>query len=423
MKTSFYKNIFGLILLVSTCFTIKATAQVTLVNDTVSMSPGYANEVYYSMANGKGKIGPRDSWDIAFRTKKLSSSILINDGAGVILWSYRKADTTGWTSMDTSGLSGWAPMFNDPDDWENGAFSRHAGSFPDYGWGKYNTVSHDLVGDSIFIISLRDGTFRKIWIVRKKSVDDIYIFKYANLDGSNEQQFSLDLNPFIDRDFYGFSLETNSPVDFEPLQADWDILFTKYMSVQPDGTPYPVTGVLSNAGVKSKAFHHVSLNYNEWWVNSWDSTRSSIGYNWKTFNMTTFTYVVEDSLVYFVRSLQGDVYKLIFTKFEGSSTGVIVFMKVKVSSLGINNENQSGTEITIYPNPAREFINVYCPNSTAENSTVTLSDLFGSSLNRTKLSFGKNKISFDATGLSSGIYFITVNTPSGTSIRKVIISR
>ena len=85
------------------------------------------------------------------------------------------------------------------------AFSRHAGAFPDYGWGKYNEVTHDLLGDSIFIISLRDGSFRKIWIVRKKSVQDIYIFKYANLDGSNEQQVTLNLNAFIDRDLCLFS--------------------------------------------------------------------------------------------------------------------------------------------------------------------------------------------------------------------------
>jgi hypothetical protein len=375
------------------------------------------------MMNGNIKDGARSSWDIAFRTSLRSSSILINDGAGVVLWSYRKADTTGWSTLDTSGLSGWTPMFNDPNDWENGAFSRHAGSFPDYGWGKYNEVTHDLTGDSIFIISLRDGTFRKIWIVRKKSVQDIYIFKYANLDGSNEQQISLNLNPFIDRDFYGFSLETNSGVDYQPLKASWDILFTKYMSVQPDGTPYIVTGVLSNDGVKSKAFHHISPDYNEWWVNSWDSLRSSIGYDWKTFDMNTFTYQVEDSLVYFVRSLHGDVYKLIFTKFEGSSTGIIVFKSEKVSSLGINNENQSASDISIYPNPAKDYINVYFMNTLSGNQTITLNNLYGSVLYSTKLSAGQNKISFDASALAPGIYFISVRSSAGTLSKKIIISR
>jgi hypothetical protein len=423
MKKNFYKNIFGLMFIASTFINGQATAQSRLVNDTVIMSPGYANEVYYSMANGKGMIAPRDSWDIAFRTSLRSSSILINDGAGVTLWSYRKTDTTGWNSVDTTGLSIWTPMYNDPDNWENGAFSRHAGSFPDYGWGKYNEVTHDLVGDSIFIIKLRDASFRKIWIVRKKSVQDIYIFKYTNLDGSHEQQISLDLNSVIDRDFYGFSLETNSGVDFEPPRTDWDILFTKYMSVQPDGTPYPVTGVLSNDGVKSKAFHHTSLDYSQWWVNPWDSIRSSIGYEWKSFDMNTFTYKVEDSLVYFVRSLQGDVYKLIFTKFEGSATGVIVFEKEKISNVGINDQVLQKTGISIYPNPAREFINVSLLKSSPEDQTITLRDMTGSVLYTNKLSGSQQKTTIDVSNLTSGVYFITVGTDSGSSCKKLVISR
>jgi hypothetical protein len=423
MKNNFYNNIFGLILIASAFINDQATAQTRLVNDTVIMSPGYANEVYYSMANGKGMIAPRDSWDIAFRTSLRSSSILINDGAGVTLWSYRKTDTTGWNSVDTTGLSAWTPMYNDPDDWENGAFSRHAGSFPDYGWGKYNEVTHDLLGDSIFIIRLRDASFRKIWIVRKRSVLDIYVFKYANLDGSNEQQFSLNLNPFIDRDFYGFSIETNIGVDFEPPKADWDILFTKYMSVQPDGTPYPVTGVLSNDGVKSKAFHHTSPDYIQWWVNPWDSLRSSIGYDWKSFDMNTFTYKVEDSLVYFVRSLQGDVYKLIFTKFEGSATGVIVFEKEKISNVGINNPKAQDGEISIYPNPAREFINVTLLNPSAEDQTITLRDLTGSLLYTVKLPASQQKTTIDVSHLASGVYFITAGTVSGSGCKKLVISR
>jgi hypothetical protein len=257
--------------------------------------------------------------------------------------------------------------------------------------------------------------------MRKISVNDIYIFKYANLDGTGEHRDTLNLNAFIDRDFYGMNLETNSGIDYEPLKTDWDIVFTKYMSVQPDGTPYPVTGVLSNDGIKSKSFHPVPLSYGQWWVNSWDSLRSSIGYDWKSFDMNTFTYTVEDSLVYFVRSLQGDVYKLIFTKFEGSSTGVIVFMKAKVSSLGINNNFQTIADISVYPNPARQFINISL--TAVENSTVTLNDLTGSCVIRMKVPASQNKITLDASNLCTGMYILTLDTPTGAVSKKVIISR
>jgi hypothetical protein len=34
-------------------------------NDSVAMGPGYANEVYYSFANGTVAEVPRSGWDIA----------------------------------------------------------------------------------------------------------------------------------------------------------------------------------------------------------------------------------------------------------------------------------------------------------------------------------------------------------------------
>ncbi|MEI6175058.1 MAG: hypothetical protein WCR01_15035 [Bacteroidota bacterium] len=165
-------SLFMLILFV---FGFSAKGQGTMKSDSVVMSAGYANEVYYSMENGIIQTSPRATWDISFRTSKRSSSILTNDGAGVVLYTYPKADTAGWASVDTAGLSSWQPMYNDPTDWENGAFSRNAKGHPDYGWGIYNDVTHDLTGDSLFVIKLRDGSFKKLRIVKKFSSLDIYV--------------------------------------------------------------------------------------------------------------------------------------------------------------------------------------------------------------------------------------------------------
>jgi predicted lipoprotein with Yx(FWY)xxD motif len=294
-------------------------------SDSIVMSAGYANEVYYSMTNGIVQTSPRATWDIAFRTAKRSSSILINDGAGVVLYTYPKADTTGWATVDTTGLSSWTPMYNDPKDWENGAFSRNASSHPDYGWGIYNDVTHNLAGDSLFIIKLRDGSFKKLWIIKKLSAQDIYTFRHANLDGTGEHTVTEDLSSLTAIDFSGFSLQTNARVTFEPVKKSWDILFTKYMSVQPNGTPYLVTGVLSNDSLKTKKFYPVVLTYSDSGPGNWDSTRSSIGWDWKVFDMETFQYKVVDSTVYFIQPVQGGITKLYFTSFSGSTAGIVKF--------------------------------------------------------------------------------------------------
>jgi hypothetical protein len=385
------------------------------------MGQYYANEIYYSMKNGEVSSYSRNSWDIAFRTKIMSSSIITNDGTGVVLWSYPKADTAGWATVDTGGLSTWTRMFNDPAVWENGAFSRNAQGHPDYGWGRYNDETHDVVGDSLFIIKLRDGSFRKLRIIRKNSVNNIYYFRTANLDGTGQQDLSINCNNYIAKDFVGFSLETNLAVDYQPVKADWDIVFTKYMSIQSGGQPYPVTGVLSNDGVKSKKFFPVSLDYVDYTHGDWDSTRSSVGWEWKYID-TNYVYHIVDSTVYFVKSMGGDIYKLIFSKFAGSSTGVIVFETGKAAGLGITGKTISG-ELSIYPNPAVNQIHVSLTRVSSGSELLEFSDMTGKILERRSLEPGFGQLSLDISGLASGIYFIRISFQEGSVSKKVMISR
>ena len=403
----------------------QSNAQESMKTDSVVLSGAYANEAYYNMGSGIVQTTPRSTWDIAFRTRKLSSSILTNDGSGVILYTYPKSDTSGWATIDTSGLSTWKQMYNDPTNWENGAFSRYATGHPDYGWGKYNDVTHNLTGDSLYVIKLRDGSLKKLWIIGKKSAADIYNFRFANLDGTNDQKVSLDLNAHLSQDFYGFSLQTNEGISFQPVKSSWDILFTKYMSVQPNGTPYPVVGILSNDTVSSEKFYPVTLDYSDFGAGSWDSTRSSIGWDWKKFDNNTFSYKITDSTVYFVKQIKGDIYKMYFAAFAGSSTGLVKFNLSKAAGAGLLDLSVNTGVLDVYPNPASEKINIVLPEKTKDIITIILSDLSGRQLcaNRPEKTEGLDVYSIDVTGVQPGIYFVTVLTAALRSVAKVLISR
>lgn len=399
-------------------------AQGTVHPDSAVMSAGYANEVYYGIESRMVQTFQRGTWDIAFRTMKRSSSILTNDGSGVVLYTYPKADTSGWNSFDTTGFYTWKPMYNDPTNWENGAFSRNAKGHPDYGWCKYNDVTHNLIGDSLFVIKLRDGSLKKIWIIKKLASLDIFVFRYANLDGTGEQNVSEDISGLLSVDFSGYSLQTNSRVVIQPNKNSWDILFTKYMSVQTDGSPYPVVGVLSNDSVRTKNFHPVDLSYNDFGAGKWDSTRSSIGWNWKLFNQGTFTYSIVDSSVYFVKDLSKHVYKLYFTGYGGSQTGFIGFTTQQMTGMGVQNPGE-GMTFSVFPNPASGRINIQVTGKTGEDLLISLTDLSGRQLraDRPGLTDGLNAYSMDVTGVQPGIYFVTVSTAATKSVTKVIISR
>ena len=417
---------FSIFALVLSFFSFRTTAQKTMSTDSIVMSAGYANEVYYSMSNGVVQTSPRATWDIAFRTMKRSSSILTNDGAGVKLYTYPHSDTTGWATIDTAGISAWTAMYNDPTDWENGAFSRHAQGHPDYGWARYNDVTHNLIGDSLFVIKLRDGSYRKLWIVKKLSALDIYVFRFANIDGTGEQNVSEDISSLTAVDFSGYSLQTNARVAFEPLKSSWDILFTKYVSVQPDGSPYPVVGVLSNDSVKVKYFHPVPLTYSDFGAGKWDSTRSPIGWNWKKFDMISFVYVVPDTNVYFVKPVNGDIYKLYFTAFAGTSTGVVKFSHEKAASAGMNDPQANEIKLSVYPNPANTRINITMTGKTGEDLLITLTDLTGRQLRADHpgaMTAGRSAYSMDVTGVQPGVYFVTVSDAATKAVIKVLISR
>lgn len=401
-------------------------SQTTLKTDSIAMGPSYANEVYYSMKNGVVQTTPRATWDIAFRTRKWSSSVITNDGAGVVLYTYPKSDTTGWNALDTAGLSGWTAMYNDPTDWENGAFSRNATGHPDYGWGKYNDVTHNITGDSLYVIKLRDASFMKLWIIRKYSAANIYTFRFANLDGTDQINVTYDLNSKTSMDFAGYSLKTNEMVDFEPAKASWDIVFTKYMSVQPNGTPYPVTGVLSNDSLGVERFHPVALTFDDFGAGKWDSTRSTIGWNWKVFDNQSFAYKVVDSLVFFVNPVRGDIYKIYFTGFAGSSTGKVTFKTGKVAGAGISDPVSAKLDLNVFPNPASGKVNISVTGKPGQELTFVLTDLSGRQLRADRPSMQTDGLyvhSMDVTGLQPGVYFVTAFNAAIKSVAKVIITR
>lgn len=397
--------------------------------DSVVMGPGYTDEVYYSFSQGIVKVSPRAGWDIAFRTKKITSSILINDGNGVVLYTYPKSDTSGWATMDTTGLSSWTPMYNDPYNWENGAFGRNATSGFDYGWGVYNLATHNLTGDSLYIIKLPEGSgyrYKKLWMVSKKSAANIYRFRYANLDNTNYKEADLDLNPFVSSDFYGYSLLTDQGVSFQPDKASWDILFTKYMSEQPNGTPYIVVGVLNNDTVSSKKFHPVAPGYNDFGAGIWDSTRSSIGWDWKSFDMNSFSYRIVDSSVYFVKRKSEDIYRLLFTGFTGTMSGITRFTSEKAAAAGMTHTAEVLASLHVYPNPAVNYIHIDLQHISLPILSITLTDLSGRQL-RADRPEGKGMnpdiYTLDVTGVQTGTYLVTVVTAASSSVAKLFINR
>jgi hypothetical protein len=433
MKNKFYT--FVALLAVTFTGIIPAIGQKAgSITDTVLMGAGYNNEVYYSMSAGtKGAVN-RKQWDIAFRASRMSASILTNDAAnnnaifltGVELYAYPKSDTSGWATIDTSGLYTWKNMVNSTTDWETGAFDQNQLGHPDYGWGKYNTASHNVVGDSLFIIKLRDGSLRKLWIVEKYSSENIFQFRFANIDGSDDTTVMLDCNPYSTKNFVGYSIITKEIVDFEPVASDqWDILFAKYMYTYPeDGVLYPVTGVLSNYNTKVNKFEPVAPDYRLWDLETMDSTRSPIGWEWKYLD-AEFIYHVVDSLVYFVQDQGGNIHKLVFTEFAGSSTGRIVLQKEMISAAGIGEIEKTDLNAVVYPNPVNDVMNIVINPGKEDQVLISVLDVNGRTVLNRSVDLPSETLTtlrIPAGNLVAGIYIVRMQIGTNIISRKIVVN-
>lgn len=415
------KQIFTILLIAFAVTT--ASAQTEAVSGatevTVVTGANYADEVYWGFGN-KNHTVARNTWDIAFTTTKMDISILANNGNSVMLFTYPKGAIADWATVDTTGMV-WNPLYNSIENWETGAFvqnSNPANQF-DYGWGVYNMSSHNIVGDSIYIIKVADNDFRKLAIVQKNSIQNQWSFKYAKLDGTDEKTVNFDADDYVDKKFIHYSIVNNDFVVQEPKATDWQLLFTRYYDTT---IPYYVTGVLAKQGVGVQEVRQPGLNQETFTAfdeNGFTENIGTIGSDWKSFSMSTFSYVTVDTVVYFVRELpDGDVWKLYFTGFSGSSTGEYKFMHENLTTTGVRDVTKGFS--SVYPNPVTSFVNVI--HDIEGESLLSVYNMSGQ-LVYTENVFGNeslNKQVVNVQHLPNGIYNVVIKGANKISSSKFI---
>jgi len=223
--------------------------------------------------------------------------------------------------LNTTGYENWRPLYNSMVTWEDGAFNMNQSGHPDYGWGVYNSISHGLSGDSIYLIKLQDGTLKQLFIEEKNSMGNIYKFRFADITGENEVVAEARCVDYTNRLFLYYSLQNQTFVDRDPANADWDIVLTKYTDTAIN---YTVTGFLSNEDVEVSVYHApnstaaANSTIND--TTTFKKDITAIGNSWN--KVVGFSIVPLDTMVYFVKTSSLSVYKMQATFFEsGSAAG------------------------------------------------------------------------------------------------------
>lgn len=393
---------------------ISALALGQISNDIVSTGPGYANQVWYSLNDGEQATQPKDNWDIALDASSFGTSILINSAAGAELWVY-PGSVDDFASLDTTGMNTWDQRHNADTSWVYGAFSRNqTGLF--LGWGKYNTITHTVSGDRLFLMKLTSGEYRKIVIEQLGS--GTYTFRQATLDKSIDETHTLAKSNFSGKNFGYYDLQNQVALDREPLSNDWDLLFGQYTTFIP--IPYTVAGVLHNYNTEVVQAYPVSdpESYTDYSSHAFQSGINTIGYDWKQF---TGQWAIQDSLVYFVKTASEDIWKLVFTGFGGSATGEFEFTKELLLTSSVD-ENVSSFEMQIYPNPSSQHINVVFDLLTTTTSYLNIHSITGKEVLHQYINgTGLTNQTIDVSNLTPGVYFVTLHNENFKQTKKLII--
>lgn len=393
------------------------------VIDVVSMGSGYANQVWYSLENDEQGSSPKANWDLAFGVSPQGSTIHTNFSTGVEVWVYPNGDTADWATVDTAGISAWTSLNNSETTWFLGALDMSADPNDDFdlGWGNYDMITHYVWGDSLHIIKLANGTYQKFWLERLAS--GTYYFRHANLDGSNDMSHSLAKGDYPNKNFGYFSLQNHIAVDREPVDTLWDLTFTQYGSVIPGFGAYNVTGVLHNNGVEAVKAYPVddASTYTDYMSHTFSEDINTIGYDWKSFNNSTFQYEIADSTVYFVQDLDSNIWKMVFTGFGGSSTGDFEFTKEKLFSVVGLDENEKQVFFSVFPNPATDYVNIVL--NAKGIIQASLFNISGQLVYSTQLQgSGLRTEQVWLSDLSKGLYILQLNGENWSKTEKLSVN-
>jgi hypothetical protein len=263
---------------------------------TVSTGSDYRNQLFYNLEDQEiVSHNDRAIWDLAFEAEESGYRILLN---GSKLTKLAITNKTALAEVITAAGAVW--LYDAP-----------SGNLDSTAFGDWRLT------DKVFIVDLGLSVTGVALGQKKLKVNSVnaseYQIEYSDLNGSNASTAVISKN--TSASFVYFSLINNQVVSVEPDKSKWDISFTSYTHVYPDGMPYIVAGVVSNRNMvrvvaTNKEFK--DIDYTDYLASNFGTNINVIGFDWKAYNFDTSVYAVDPTKSFIVKTVNGKVYKLHF---------------------------------------------------------------------------------------------------------------
>lgn len=307
-KNSIQALLFGCLLLAG-CrkeeLPVKPLDRGAVITSSVNLGADYRQQVFFSLADNKAVASNlKTSWDLAFECAANGYHIRLNSAKAMSAAIALQNDFALVT--DTAGFS------------QRRRYDAPSGNLDSTSFGNWQTGNPVYLVDRGFNQAGTPLGFRKIQVLSVSPAG--YSIKVAELNGSNEMTVTISKNAL--KNFAFLSFGSNSVVNVEPDKSTYDLLFSQYTHVYSNtGSIYLVTGVLFNpayvkvAEISDKDFVAIALA--DTITHPFTYAQDAIGYDWKTYNYQTATYVIDPGRSFIIRDVQGFYYKLHFIDFYG----------------------------------------------------------------------------------------------------------
>ncbi|AEA44686.1 T9SS type A sorting domain-containing protein [Fluviicola taffensis] len=403
-------------------------AQGPVITDTVITGVGYANNIWYSLQNDETGTAVSSNWDIALassasQNSPLTATILFNYKVGTLYAIPNATPANSFDTLATVNFGALTELKNNDSTWAEGALNRAAGPGQfDYGFGTYNMTTHNVDASRIFVVKYADNSVKKFY-VNLLSVQGKYEIFSADLgNATTVTTQNLLLTPYGSKNFVYYKINTNTVVDREPASANWDFTFLQYPAAISPGSQYGSFGILNNVGVQAVKVSPVDpATYEDYQSQTFSNLTNAIGYNWKNAQAQPVATVPTD-VVYFVKVANGNIWKVVFTKFttgSGANSNMNVFTKQNLTTLSVGDEDAS-TFISVYPNPANTIATVVIDSKA--NTTVKVLSMAGQVVSEnTTTSTGLQTINVSTENLNNGVYLVEVSNGAATTTQRLVV--
>lgn len=406
-------------------FFINAKSQT--FSDTVYLGSNFNTDIYYNIEDAAITSSPSaNNWTLGFATAPTAPSIIINGGKGVKLSEIPSniMDTSSFeNTLDTSNIQQWNQLKDSDTSWYRSAFQQNDLTNPPYGWGVFDNSTFQINGHKIFLVKTQSNKFYKVWIVDKNL--GTYRIKYATLNHSFDTIQNIQASNFIQRNFIFLDLDNGLLNNREPFHNNWDLLFSQYQKANGEIT----VGVKSNSINKSfsateyKGMQIATSNNlpeNATYQNLQFSNKINVtDDNW--YEEDNGNIILKDSLTYFIKKDNGDIYKFWFTGFDGNISGLIAFEFEKVFTGTTSLISETINQLNIFPNPSIGIINFNLIDKINSPFTLQIYDIQGKLVHQN--THINTSISLNIHFLSNGVYYLHLSNEIVHYQSKILLNK